>query len=127
VNIRKPPKVLAECVFQLKQYFMGNRQCFDLALDLHGTPFQLRVWQELCKVPFGTTITYEKLAKKLGDKKAQRAVGGANGKNPVSVIIPCHRVIGKQGKLVGYAGGLDRKKWLLEFEHAFSQMDLFYE
>jgi methylated-DNA-[protein]-cysteine S-methyltransferase len=86
----------------------------------------LQVWNELLKVPYGTTITYQDLARRIGNLKAIRAVGGANGRNPVSIIVPCHRIIGSNGRLVGYRGGLKRKKWLLEHEHAFAQRDLFY-
>jgi methylated-DNA-[protein]-cysteine S-methyltransferase len=101
---------------QLEEYFNHKRKSFDLPLDLQGTEFQKRVWNELLKIPFGKTITYKDLALKLGDVKAIRAVGAANGANPVSIIVPCHRVIGSDGSLTGYAGGLWRKKWLLEFE-----------
>jgi methylated-DNA-[protein]-cysteine S-methyltransferase len=111
---------------QLEEYFHGARQDFDLKLDLSGSPFQLKAWQQLLKIPYGTTVSYLELARRMGDEKALRAVGGANGHNPVSVIVPCHRVIGANGKLVGYRGGLKRKKWLLEHEHAFAQRDLFY-
>lgn len=101
---------------QLDEYFDRKRTVFDLPLDLQGTEFQLRVWNELLKIPFGRTITYKELAIKLGNLKAIRAVGTANGANPVSIIVPCHRVIGSDGSLTGYAGGLWRKKWLLDFE-----------
>ena len=120
------PFCLRECVVQLKEYFEGKRQIFSIKLDLLGTDFQMRVWQELQKIPYGKTITYHELAERIGDPKAFRAVGQADAKNPVSVIIPCHRVLGNDGKLVGYAGGLERKKWLLEHEHALLQKDLFY-
>jgi len=120
------PSCLRDGIHQLEEYFYGSRQQFDLKLDLTGSPFQLRVWHELINIPYGTTISYAELAKRLGDVKALRAVGGANGHNPVSVIVPCHRVIGSNGRLVGYRGGLKRKKWLLEHEHAFDQRDLFY-
>ena len=120
------PFCLREAVLQLKEYFEGQRQIFTLKLDILGTEFQMKVWEELEKVPFGKTITYHELADKIGDPKAFRAVGQADAKNPVWIIIPCHRVLGNDGKLVGYAGGLWRKKWLLEHEQAFSQRDLFY-
>jgi len=126
VKVNRVPHELKECMLQLKEYFNGYRQGFTLPLDLVGTPFQIRVWQELCNIPYGTTITYLELASRIGDPKALRAVGQANGCNPISIIVPCHRVIGHDGKLVGYAGGLKRKKWLLEHEHAFKQGDLFY-
>jgi methylated-DNA-[protein]-cysteine S-methyltransferase len=101
---------------QIDEYFNGNRKIFDLPLDLQGTEFQKRVWHELLKIPFGRTISYKELSLRLGDIKAIRAVAAANGANPVSIIVPCHRVIGSDGSLTGYAGGLWRKKWLLEFE-----------
>jgi methylated-DNA-[protein]-cysteine S-methyltransferase len=120
------PSTLRTCIIQLEEYFHGSRQNFDLKLDLTGSSFQLKVWQELLNIPYGTTISYLELARRTGNVKAMRAVGGANGHNPVSIIVPCHRVIGSNGKLVGYREGLKRKKWLLEHEHAFSQRDLFY-
>jgi len=120
------PFCLRECYHQLKQYFDGDRKVFAVRLDILGTGFQQKVWDELQKIPFGETLTYHELAVRVGDPKAFRAVGQADAKNPISVIIPCHRVIGNDGKLVGYAGGLDRKKWLLEHEQAFAQKDLFY-
>jgi len=120
------PAFLKDCVTQLEEYFHGTRRQFDVKLDLRGSPFQLAVWKELLKLPYGTTITYLELARRMNNVKALRAVGGANGHNPVSIIVPCHRIIGSNGRLVGYRGGLKRKKWLLEHEHAFSQRDLFY-
>ena len=101
---------------QLTEYFAGERQQFDVPLKLAGTPFQQRVWQELVRIPFGTTITYAQLAQRVGKPTASRAVGHANGRNPISVIVPCHRVIGANGKLTGYAGGVDKKQWLLAWE-----------
>ena len=101
---------------QLDAYFAGELQEFDLPLALHGTPFQLRVWEELARIPFAETISYKELALRLGDLKLVRAVGLANGRNPVSIVIPCHRVIGADGTLVGYGGGLERKRWLLDHE-----------
>jgi methylated-DNA-[protein]-cysteine S-methyltransferase len=109
-------RVVEECKIQLMEYFSGSRKIFSLPLDLAGTEFQIDVWHELMKIPFGEVITYSKLAHRMGDIKKIRAVGMANGKNPVGIIIPCHRVVGKNGKLVGYGGGLWRKKWLLDFE-----------
>lgn len=120
------PSCLRACITQLEEYFHGSRKLFDLRFDLQGSPFQLRVWNELVNIPYGQTISYLELARRTGNIKAFRAVGGANGHNPVSIIVPCHRVIGANGRLVGYRGGLKRKKWLLEHEHAFSQRDLFY-
>jgi len=101
---------------QIDAYFAGEREDFDLELAPSGTDFQLRVWDELVKIPYGETISYSELAHRLGDPKLVRAVGLANGRNPISIIIPCHRVIGADGSLVGYGGGLERKKWLLEHE-----------
>lgn len=109
---------LAIAKIQLQEYFNGHRKQFDLVYDLTGTDFQLRVWRELEKIPFGKTISYLELANILGDKKVIRAAASANGKNPIAIAIPCHRVIGTDGKLVGYAGGLWRKQWLLEHESA---------
>ena len=126
VNIKRTPACLKECKDQLREYFEGKRKQFTVPLDLHGTPFQLKVWNELKNIPYGNTISYLELAGRVGDTKALRAVGGANANNPVSILIPCHRVIGMDGKLVGYGGGLKRKKWLLEHEYAFAQRDLFY-
>ena len=101
---------------QLDAYFAGEREDFDLPLALHGTDFQMRVWEQLTRIPYGETISYSQLALRLGDPKLVRAVGLANGRNPVSIIVPCHRVIGADGSLVGYGGGLERKQWLLEHE-----------
>ena len=101
---------------QLTRYFDGGLVSFDLPLSLAGTPFQQRVWQELCKIPYGCAISYAELARRIGKPGASRAVGSANGRNPVSLIVPCHRVIGADGGLGGYGGGLDRKRWLLEHE-----------
>jgi methylated-DNA-[protein]-cysteine S-methyltransferase len=101
---------------QIDAYFAGEREDFDLPLAPHGTAFQLRVWDELTRIPFGETISYSELARRLGDPKLVRAVGLANGRNPISIIIPCHRVIGADGSLVGYGGGLERKQWLLDHE-----------
>ena len=126
VKIQRTPACLKEAVNQLEEYFYGKLDNFSIPLDLVGTPFQLKVWEELQKIPYGSTISYLEIARKLGNIHALRAVGGANASNPVPVIVPCHRVIGRTGKLIGYAGGLKRKKWLLEHEYAFSQRDLFY-
>jgi methylated-DNA-[protein]-cysteine S-methyltransferase len=126
VRPNPPAPCLKECIRELDEYFHGLRQVFDLKLDLLGSPFQLMVWNELLKIPYGQAISYQELARRTGNIKAFRAAGGANGQNPVTVIVPCHRVIGSNGRLVGYRGGLKRKKWLLEHEHAFVQRDLFY-
>jgi methylated-DNA-[protein]-cysteine S-methyltransferase len=101
---------------QLDAYFAGELEGFDLPLAPHGTLFQMRVWDELTRIPYGETISYMELALRLGDRKLVRAVGTANGRNPLSIIVPCHRVIGADGTLVGYGGGLERKRWLLEHE-----------
>ena len=127
VKVKYTPPCLKECKVQLREYFEGKRQQFTIPLDFEGSPFQLRVWNELLKIPYGKTISYHELAKREGDINALRAVGGANAANPVSILVPCHRVIGADGKLTGYGGGLWRKKWLLEHEYAFAQRDLFYE
>ena len=121
----KTPKVLQECVSQLQDYFEGKRTEFDFKLNPKGTEFQKKVWQELRNIPFGKTMSYLDLSKKLGDVKAIRAVASANGKNPLWIVIPCHRVIGTDGSLTGYAGGLWRKKWLLEHENPTNQQSLF--
>ena len=110
------PDILKQALIQLKQYFDGIRVKFDLKVSTNGTEFQKRVWKELLKIPFGQTISYRELASRIGDEKAVRAVGSANGQNPISIIIPCHRVIGSDGNLVGYGWGIEKKKWLLDFE-----------
>lgn len=110
------PPLLINCVEQLIQYFNGERRKFELPLHQAGTAFQQEVWSHLLSIPFGRTISYLELARKTGDTKATRAVANANGKNDIAIIIPCHRVIGSNRDLVGYAGGLWRKKWLLELE-----------
>ncbi|WP_191858353.1 methylated-DNA--[protein]-cysteine S-methyltransferase [Hanstruepera ponticola] len=119
------PDVLEDCVYQLNEYFKGERNKFDLNLNPQGTEFQKRVWDELLEIPFGKTLSYLDLSKKLGDVKAIRAVANANGKNPLWIIVPCHRVIGSDGSLTGYAGGLHRKQWLLEHESPYKQQSLF--
>ena len=113
-----------EALAQLKDYFSGIRKTFSLPLAPSGTNFQLNVWDELQKIPFAKTINYEMLAKKLGDIKVIRAAATANGENPLAIVIPCHRVIGKDGSLTGYSGGMWRKKWLLDFEQRDVQMRL---
>ncbi|MGC4041013.1 MAG: methylated-DNA--[protein]-cysteine S-methyltransferase [Flavobacterium sp.] len=121
----KIPAHLKECISQLREYFDGQRQDFDFKMNPQGTEFQLKVWQELLNIPFGKTMSYLDLSKKLGDVKAIRAVASANGRNPLWIVVPCHRVIGTDGSLTGYAGGLWRKKWLLEHESPFKQQSLF--
>ena len=119
------PKELKVAVAQLKEYFEGKRIDFDFKLNPKGTDFQQKVWQELLNIPFGKTMSYLELSKKLGDVKAIRAVASANGKNPLWIVVPCHRVIGSDGSLTGYAGGLWRKKWLLDHENPVKQQSLF--
>ena len=121
----KIPKELKEAVLQLQDYFDGKRTTFTFPLNPNGTDFQKKVWDELLHIPFGKTCSYLDLSKKLGDVKAIRAVASANGKNPLWIVIPCHRVIGSDGSLTGYAGGLWRKKWLLEHENPVKQESLF--
>jgi methylated-DNA-[protein]-cysteine S-methyltransferase len=121
----KIPTCLKDCVQQLDDYFKGKRTTFDLKLNLEGTDFQKKVWNELAHVPFGKTRTYLEQTKKIGNVKAIRAVASANGKNPIWIILPCHRIIGSDGSLTGYAGGLWRKKWLLEHESGYKQQTLF--
>jgi methylated-DNA-[protein]-cysteine S-methyltransferase len=108
--------VLVETERQLSEYFAGKRKAFSVALDMRGTRFQRDVWEALLAIPFGETRSYGQLAKQLGNPRAMRAVGAANGRNPVSIIVPCHRVIGSSGKLTGFAGGLDVKARLLSLE-----------
>jgi len=119
------PEPLEDCVIQLHEYFEGTRKQFQLKLNPEGTLFQKNVWDELLKIPYGKIISYLELSKKLGDVKAIRAVANANGKNPLWIIVPCHRVIGSDGSLTGYAGGLQRKQWLLEHEGPYKQTSLF--
>ena len=121
----KIPIKLKKAVTQLHDYFEGKRTNFDFKLNPQGTEFQQKVRQALLEIPFGKTCSYMELSKKLGDVKAIRAVASANGKNPLWIVVPCHRVIGKDGSLTGYAGGLWRKKWLLEHESSAKQQSLF--
>ena len=119
------PDILEPPVVQLQKYFNGSLKTFHLKLNPQGTYFQKKVWKALLEIPYGTTTSYLSLSKKLGAPKAVRAVAAANGKNPLWIVIPCHRVIGSDGSLTGYAGGLWRKKWLLELETPTSQQKLF--
>ena len=119
------PLVLQDAVSQLQEYFAGKRRVFNLKLQPEGTEFQKKVWQQLATIPFGKTVSYQKMANDLGDPKVIRAAASANGKNPISIIIPCHRVIGSDGSLTGYASGLHRKKWLLAHESPVTQGSLF--
>jgi len=119
------PRCLQECITQLKEYFTGTRHTFDLTLNPQGTEFQQKVWKELLNIPYSKVRTYLEQTKSIGDVKAIRAVASANGKNPIWIVIPCHRVLGSDGSLTGYAGGLWRKKWLLEHENPVKQQSLF--
>jgi methylated-DNA-[protein]-cysteine S-methyltransferase len=120
------PDHLKLCLLQLDEYFKGERKVFTVPVNPDGTEFQGRVWNQLRKISYGKTISYIELARQLGDEKAVRAVGTANGQNPIPIIIPCHRVIGNDGSLTGYAGGLLKKQWLLEHEGAIQQRSLFW-
>jgi O-6-methylguanine DNA methyltransferase len=115
---REDPEALAPALTQLREYFFGTRRQFDLPLDARGTPFHQEVWAEVARVPYGTTTTYGEIARRIGRPKAARAVGGANGANPLPIIIPCHRIIGARGALVGYGAGLAVKAALLQLEDA---------
>lgn len=119
------PESLEDAVYQLNEYFEGIRTEFQLDLNPEGTEFQKKVWLELQNIPYGRTASYMELSKLIGDPKAIRAVGAANGRNPLWIVVPCHRVIGSDGSLTGYAGGLHRKKWLLEHESPHKQQSLF--
>lgn len=124
-----PSSVIPDClkmpVTQLQEYFAGTRKVFDVNLSLQGTDFQKSVWRELLNISYGKTISYLELSRRLGDVKAIRAVAAANGQNPFWIVVPCHRVIGSDGSLTGYAGGLWRKKWLLAHESPYKQQTLF--
>jgi methylated-DNA-[protein]-cysteine S-methyltransferase len=119
------PKPVEQAMEQLREYFAGTRKIFDFPMNPVGTTFQQTVWRALLDVPFGTTLSYLALTRRIGDEKAIRAVAAANGKNPLWIVVPCHRIIGSDGSLTGYAGGLWRKQWLLEHEGCFKQMRLF--
>ncbi len=110
---------------QLEDYFGGERQAFDLPLSPEGTPFQLRVWHELARIPYGSTISYGELARRIEQPQAMRAVGAANGRNPIPIVLPCHRVIGSNGSLTGFGGGLPTKQYLLSLEDRIARGDLF--
>ena len=114
--IQEETELILNCKIQLEEYFAGNRKQFDLPLAPKGTDFQKRVWKALTDIPYGETRTYGKIAAAVGNPKAARAVGMANNKNPIGIIVPCHRVVGADGKLVGYAGGMEKKEWLLNLE-----------
>ena len=114
---KKCSRVIEKCKNQLEEYFLGERNTFDLKIKfLRGTDFQMRVWNELKYIPYGETVSYKYIAEKINNPNAVRAVGGANNKTPISIIIPCHRVIGANGKMVGYAEGIDKKEFLLNLE-----------
>lgn len=119
------PQELQDAATQMQEYFEGRRNNFSFKLNPQGTDFQKKVWNALLEIPFGKTMSYHELSVRLGDVKAIRAVAGANGKNPLWIVVPCHRVIGADGSLTGYAGGLWRKKWLLEHENPPVQQSLF--
>jgi methylated-DNA-[protein]-cysteine S-methyltransferase len=116
---------LRDCVTQLDEYFSGKRTEFSVKLDVQGTGFQTSVWHELQRIPFGRTVSYLDIARRVGAAVSARDVGSANGQNPIGIIIPCHRVIGKDGNLTGYRGGLWRKRWLLNLERSTPQPELF--
>jgi methylated-DNA-[protein]-cysteine S-methyltransferase len=120
---RAAAKILREGLSQLTEYFKGTRQVFDLPMDADGTDFQKRVWKELTRIPFGKTISYGELARRVKNPKASRAVGSANGKNPIGIVVPCHRVISSDGSIGGYAGGVPLKKHLLALESGNSSID----
>lgn len=120
LSTESPHPLIQQCILQLQEYFEGKRKTFDLPLQQKGSAFQQNVWAQLLNISYGKTISYLELSKRVGDVKAIRAVGTANGKNQLAIIIPCHRVIGSDGSLTGYAGELWRKKWLLEHEGKFA-------
>lgn len=120
-NSSDQPQILRITCIQLEEYFKGERKTFDINLDPSGTLFQNKVWKNVSQIIFGKTASYLDIAKQTGSEKNTRAVGMANGKNPIPIIIPCHRIIGSNGKLTGYAGGLERKRWLLHHELQFSE------
>jgi methylated-DNA-[protein]-cysteine S-methyltransferase len=120
----EPSDLTELCKVQLEEYFNGIRREFDIPIQASGTNFQLNVWRLVKEIPFGMTTTYLNISKKMGDSKKTRAIGSANGSNPISILIPCHRIIGKNGKLIGYSGGIWRKQWLLEHENKFSYRQL---
>ncbi len=128
IGITSEEQVIHECRKQLDLYFKGQLKEFTLPLIPSGTDFQEKVWNQLLQIPFGAVVSYEHIARKLGDAGLVRAVGMANNKNKIPIIIPCHRVVGKNGEMIGYGGGIWRKKWLLQHERKFSavkQMELF--
>lgn len=125
-KMKMVPVQIQNCITQLDEYFKGDRKEFNIGLNPSGTEFQSKIWNLLKNIPYGKTISYLEQARQFGDEKAIRAIGTANGKNPIPIIIPCHRVIGNDGSLTGYAGGLLKKQWLLEHEGAIKQKSLFW-
>ena len=121
---QRDDKALAPYLAQFTAYFAGKLQQFDLPMAAKGTPFQQTVWRALCDIPYGETVSYLEIAQAIGNPKAVRAVGAANGRNPLSIIVPCHRVIGRSGDLTGYAGGIPIKRWLLVLEQADTTFEL---
>jgi methylated-DNA-[protein]-cysteine S-methyltransferase len=117
--------VIQQCMEELDEYFVKRRKFFDLKLKLIGTDFQQKVWTHLLDIPYGKTTYYADIATKAGDVNSVRAVGLANGQNPIAIIVPCHRVIGKDGSMIGYGGGLERKEWLLRHEGVLNQLEIF--
>lgn len=115
----KETQFLKQCAVQLEEYFSGKRKIFDIPILLQGTKFQVRVWEALLKIPYGEVRSYQELAHLIGNIKACRAVGMANSQNPIPIVIPCHRVVGKNGRMIGYAGGIDKKEFLLKLEKAY--------
>lgn len=120
ITTTAPTRLIQHCILQLSEYFEGSRKTFDLPLQQQGSSFQQKVWAKLPEIAYGRTISYLELSKRVGDVKAIRAVGTTNGRNQIAIIVPCHRVIGSDGSLTGYAGELWRKKWLLEHEGKFA-------
>ena len=120
-----PTAIIQTCIQELDEYFYSGRKFFDVKIELRGSTFQQQVWNKLIEIPYGKTTYYADIAEKVGDLNSVRAVGLANGQNPIAIIVPCHRVIGKDGSMVGYGGGLERKTWLLRHEGALNQLELF--
>jgi methylated-DNA-[protein]-cysteine S-methyltransferase len=117
-------EILGRARTELEEYFAGQRTRFDLPLELRGTPFQVQIWNALREIPYGTTVSYGWLARRVGRPTAVRAVGAANGRNPVAIVVPCHRVIGANGDLTGFGGGIERKRWLLRHERPLLELPL---
>lgn len=120
-----PTPVIQRCIQELDEYFYSGRKFFDVKIQLNGSAFQQQVWSQLMEIPYGKTTYYADIAARVGDIHSVRAVSLANGQNPIAIVVPCHRVIGKDGSLVGYGGGLERKVWLLRHEGALNQLELF--